>query len=86
MKLTQLSSYILPNYEENSNNEEIVQTGYKSADIPDTQEKMVNKYLTFEHENAQPATIILKQNIIDDNEKENDGANLKEKEKNCLNN
>uniref|UniRef100_A0A915ILM3 Uncharacterized protein n=1 Tax=Romanomermis culicivorax TaxID=13658 RepID=A0A915ILM3_ROMCU len=34
---------ILPNYEENSrNNEEFVQIDYKSGDISDTQEKMMN--------------------------------------------
>uniref|UniRef100_A0A915K7U4 Uncharacterized protein n=1 Tax=Romanomermis culicivorax TaxID=13658 RepID=A0A915K7U4_ROMCU len=47
--------------------------------------QLFSQYLTFEHENAQPATVILKQEVIDDNENENDGANLKEKGKKWLN-
>uniref|UniRef100_A0A915KPD6 Uncharacterized protein n=1 Tax=Romanomermis culicivorax TaxID=13658 RepID=A0A915KPD6_ROMCU len=46
---------------------------------------LFSQYLTFEHGNAQPAMVILKQKVIDDNEKENDGDTLEEKEKNWLN-
>uniref|UniRef100_A0A915HVN6 Uncharacterized protein n=1 Tax=Romanomermis culicivorax TaxID=13658 RepID=A0A915HVN6_ROMCU len=57
---------------------------------PEEQYKMYpqlfSQYLTIEHKNAQPATLILKQKVIEDSE--NDGANLEEKEKMtkiCLN-
>uniref|UniRef100_A0A915IDD6 Uncharacterized protein n=1 Tax=Romanomermis culicivorax TaxID=13658 RepID=A0A915IDD6_ROMCU len=54
--------------------------------MPEEQYKMYSQlfseYSTFEHENAHPATVILKQNTTDD---ENDSINLKVKEKDWLN-
>uniref|UniRef100_A0A915L9N7 Uncharacterized protein n=1 Tax=Romanomermis culicivorax TaxID=13658 RepID=A0A915L9N7_ROMCU len=56
---------------------------------PEEQYKMYSQlfsqYLTFGHENAQPSTVISKQKVNDDSEDEKDGVNLKQKEKNWMN-